>query len=116
MDLAICFTNFGPYHLARLRALAAALGRSGGRLIAYEAAGTERRYPWQTAAGGRAVRVGHASSPTASSRRSPAPPARGRCREALDRDRPDAVGIVGYARPESMAALGWAGATGGRRS
>ncbi len=27
---------------------------------------------------------------------------------ALDRDRPDVVGIVGYARPESMAALRWA--------
>ena len=27
---------------------------------------------------------------------------------ALDRDRPDALGIVGYARPESMAALDWA--------
>ncbi len=49
MDLAICFTNFGPYHLARLRALAAALGRSGGRLIAYEVAAVERRYPWRAA-------------------------------------------------------------------
>ena len=27
---------------------------------------------------------------------------------ALDRDRPDALGIVGYARPESMAAARWA--------
>ena len=28
--------------------------------------------------------------------------------QALDRDQPDAVGIVGYARPESMAAARWA--------
>jgi glycosyltransferase involved in cell wall biosynthesis len=28
--------------------------------------------------------------------------------ETLDRDRPDAVAVVGYARPESMAALRWA--------
>ncbi len=45
--VAVAFTNFGPYHLARLRALALELAGSGGRLIAYEMAGTERRYPWQ---------------------------------------------------------------------
>ena len=28
--------------------------------------------------------------------------------QVLDRDRPDALAIVGYARPESMAALRWA--------
>ena len=35
-DVAISFTNFGPYHLARLRALAAGLARSGCKLVAYE--------------------------------------------------------------------------------
>ena len=44
--LAISFTNFGPYHLARLRALAQALAARGGRLIAYETAGSERLYPF----------------------------------------------------------------------
>ncbi len=28
--------------------------------------------------------------------------------EALDRDRPDALGVVGYVRPESLAMVGWA--------
>jgi len=107
MKLAICFTNFGPYHLARLRALAAGLGRSGGGLIAYEVAGAERRYPWLTDRRpepfdwvtlfpGRAVES------------VPGPVCVRAIREALDRDRPDAVAIVGYSRPESMAALGWA--------
>jgi 1,2-diacylglycerol 3-alpha-glucosyltransferase len=111
MDLAICFTNFGPYHLARLRALAAALGRSGGHLIAYEVAAVERRYPWQPARADepfewitlfpdRAVET----IPRASCARA--------IRKALDRDRPDAVAIVGYARPESTAALGWARRSG----
>ena len=46
--LAVCFTNFGPYHLARLRALGRRLNESGGRLIGYEVASTERLYPWRT--------------------------------------------------------------------
>ena len=47
MIFAICFTNFGPYHLARLRALASRLRERGDCLIAYEMAATERTYPWQ---------------------------------------------------------------------
>ena len=46
MKLAVCFTNFGPYHLARLRALAEELERGGRQLLAVEVAGAERRYPW----------------------------------------------------------------------
>ncbi|MGZ3386014.1 MAG: glycosyltransferase family 4 protein, partial [Isosphaeraceae bacterium] len=47
MIFATCFTNFGPYHLARLRALASRLRERGDGLIAYEMAATERTYPWQ---------------------------------------------------------------------
>ncbi|WZO99490.1 glycosyltransferase family 4 protein [Isosphaeraceae bacterium EP7] len=107
MHLAVTFTNFGPYHLARLRALGVALRREGGRLTAYELAGSERRYPWLVEAGeepfdwtrlfpDRAVELLAASECS------------GAMREALERDRPDVVAIVGYSRPESMAALGWA--------
>ena len=32
MKFAVCFTNFGPYHLARLRALAVRLSCTGDRL------------------------------------------------------------------------------------
>jgi 1,2-diacylglycerol 3-alpha-glucosyltransferase len=107
MNLAISFTNFGPYHLARLRALARRLGAVGGRLTAYETAGTERRYPWRPVRGaepfawitlfaGRAVE----GLPRAACARA--------IYEVLERDRPDAVAIAGYARPESMAAIRWA--------
>ena len=48
MDLAINFTNLGPYHLARLRAAAEELASRGDRLIAIETASAERRYPWRT--------------------------------------------------------------------
>ncbi len=107
MTLAVCFTNFGPYHLARLRALAARLAREGNRLIAYEVAGREQTYPWSRSRREEPFkwitffpdRVLESVDSTA-------------CRkaivEALEEDQPDAVGLVGYARPESMAAARWA--------
>ena len=107
MIVSVCFTNFGPYHLARLRALGGALAATGDRLIAYELADAEERYPWSRQIGaepftwttlftGRAMESINAIE----SRRG--------MTEALARDRPDVVGVVGYARPESMAAIRWA--------
>ena len=107
MTLAVSFTNFGPYHLARLRALAARLERDGGRLIAYETASAERLYPWRrsdrdepfewvTLFPDRALET----IPDATCARA--------MTEALERDEPDALGVVGYWRPESMAMLRWA--------
>jgi glycosyltransferase involved in cell wall biosynthesis len=111
MTVGISFTNFGPYHLARLRALAQTLASTGGRLIAYETAGAERTYPWVTEASdspytritlfpGRVLEeiAGRDS-------------ARAIQRE-LERDPPHAVLVAGYARPESMAALAWARGAG----
>jgi glycosyltransferase involved in cell wall biosynthesis len=105
--LAVSFTNLGPYHLARLRALAARLGRDGGRLIAYETAGAERKYAW---------RVGRDAEPfdwitlfpDAALESIPGRACARAMIEALGRDRPDAVGLVGYVRPECLAALRWA--------
>ncbi len=106
MTIAVCFTNFGPYHLARLRALAARLREGGDRLIAYEVASTERTYPWARSVGAETFqwitlfpdRVLESLEPLA-------------CRramvEALERDRPDALAVAGYSRPESMAAARW---------
>jgi 1,2-diacylglycerol 3-alpha-glucosyltransferase len=107
MNFAVCFTNFGPYHLARLRALAAQLQSRGDRLIAYEVSGSERNYPWERQKRDEpfswttlfADRVLETLEPLI---------CREAMTEALDRDRPDAVGTVGYARPESVAAVRWA--------
>jgi 1,2-diacylglycerol 3-alpha-glucosyltransferase len=105
--LAISFTNFGPYHLARLRALARHLERVGGRLIAYESASAERLYPWE-----RTERAEPFEWITLFPGRVLETIPRGGCaramRDALERDRPDALGIVGYWRPESLAMLRWA--------
>ena len=45
--VAVSFTNFGPYHLARLNALATASDAPRGS-IAYETAGSQELYPWKT--------------------------------------------------------------------
>ena len=107
MILAVCFTNFGPYHLARLRALATRLRQRGDCLIAYEVASSERTYPWLRR---------HETEPfdwiTLFPDRVLESLSASECAramtQALDRDLPDVLGIVGYARPESMAAAYWA--------
>ncbi len=105
--LAVSFTNLGPYHLARLRALAASLRRQGGRLIAYETAGTEIKYGWRTDR--------HAEPfdwvtlfPDSRLEELPRAACARTMRAALERDRPDAVALCGYVRPECLAALRWA--------
>jgi glycosyltransferase involved in cell wall biosynthesis len=111
LTLAISFTNFGPYHLARLRALALRLAERGGRLIAYETAGAERLYPWLTSRRDEPFEwvtlfpdQDLESLPRAACARAIV--------RALDRDRPDALATSGYYRPEVAAALGWSRRTG----
>jgi glycosyltransferase involved in cell wall biosynthesis len=107
MKLAISFTNFGPYHLARLRALGLAAGQRGGRMIAYETAARERRYPWE--AGVRSEPFAWVTLfPDRTLEDLPDHECARAMRVALERDQPDAVGIVGYVRPECLAALDWA--------
>jgi 1,2-diacylglycerol 3-alpha-glucosyltransferase len=107
MTFAVCFTNFGPYHLARLRALAARLAADGSRLIAYEVAASEQTYPWSRSRFEEPFTWITLFPDRALETIDPAA-----CRRAmalaLERDRPDALGLVGYARPESMAAARWA--------
>jgi len=107
MIVSVCFTNFGPYHLARLRALAALLATSGDRLIAYEVADEEERYPWARDRGTEPF-TWSTLFPGRSMESIPAEDCARAMTAALGRDRPDALGIVGYARPESMAGLRWA--------
>jgi glycosyltransferase involved in cell wall biosynthesis len=107
MKLAVCFTNFGPYHLARLRALARRLGVSGSRLVAYEVAGSEQKYPWCRSRSEEPFEW-NTLFPERTLESIPRRDCRLAIRRVLDRDRPDAVGVVGYARGESMAAARWA--------
>ena len=107
MAFAVCFTNFGPYHLARLRGLAARLGADGSRLVAYEVAASEQIYPWIRSRLEEPFTWITLFPDRALETIEPADCRRAMV-EALDRDPPDALGLVGYARPESMAAARWA--------
>jgi glycosyltransferase involved in cell wall biosynthesis len=107
VKLALCFTNFGPYHLARLRALARELNAGGGSLVAYEIAGTQEIYPWTTDRGEEPFRW-TTLFPDRVVEAIPGPACAREITRRLDHDQPDAVAAVGYARPESMALLRWA--------
>lgn len=107
MRLAVSFTNFGPYHLARLRALGHRLAEQGGTLIAYETAGVEQKYPWQASRGAEPFEW-TTLFPDSALESIPAAECTDAMRAALDRDQPEALGIVGYVRPESLAMLDWA--------
>ena len=107
MILGVCFTNFGPYHLARLRALAKRLQQQGDHLLAYEVASSEQTYPWERSRQSECFewitlfpnRTLEALSSEACA---------SALVQALDRDQPDYVAVAGYARPESVAAARWA--------
>lgn len=107
MIFAVCFTNFGPYHLARLRALAARLEFRADRLIAYEVSGSERRYPWERSQRDEPFQWVTLFPDRPLETLDPVICRRGMI-AALDRDRPDALCIAGYARAESVAAAQWA--------
>ncbi len=106
MRLAVSFTNLGPYHLARLRALAVALHRDGGELVVLETAGSERRYPWLTSRSQEPF-TWTTLFPGRALESIPASACGQAMKEALARHLPDAVAICGYVRPESLSALDW---------
>jgi glycosyltransferase involved in cell wall biosynthesis len=105
-SVAITFTNFGPYHLARLRALAAALSKSDTTLVAYETASAEGSYYWETDRRSEPFKW-KTLFPGRTLESVPRAECVSAMREALDRDRPDACYVVGYYRPECMAMLHW---------
>lgn len=103
MKAAILFSNFGPYHLTRLRAAA----RFGDfrECIGLEIAAQEALYPWQTQRENLDVPLETLHAGTLESANS-----KTLCRlvdEALDKHAPDVVAIAGYERAEMRAALGW---------
>ena len=114
--LAICFTNFGPYHYARLQALGQALADNGGTLLAYELAGVEEKYPWKSAIDADALSFRHVKLFPGRSVESLSPQeCRRAIRSRLDLDQPTAIAAVGYVRPESMEMLRWAKSGGALR-
>lgn len=107
MIIAVCFTNLGPYHLARLRALAQRLEEQGDRLIAYEMAAKELTYPWTRTNHFEPFQWNTLFPHSVLETLTPQICMKGMI-TALNRDFPDVISVAGYARPESVAAARWA--------
>jgi 1,2-diacylglycerol 3-alpha-glucosyltransferase len=99
--VAIIFDNFGPYHLARLRAAATTCD-----LLAIEVAGRSATYQWNNAGATNAFRsetlIDHATSNDV-----PRGEIARRLGAALDRFNPAAVVVPGWASPAAWAAMHW---------
>ena len=104
--LAVIFTNFGPYHLARLQALSNHCQNSGWSLTGIELARIEADYAWQ-------VTLEHLPFKTISIvpdqtlEAVPFPQLGLRLWRTLNEFQPDTIAIAGYARPAMLTALLW---------
>jgi glycosyltransferase involved in cell wall biosynthesis len=109
--LAVIWSRFGPYHLARLRG--AALAMPNAHVVGLEVAGTDRDYAWDHSPGGqgfeRVTIFGNKNYHDLSTREITA----GVC-SSLDQLRPSVVAINGWGVPEARAALGWTRQCGAR--
>ena len=99
--IAIIFHRFGPYHCARLRAVATCEPVIGIEIVQKDAT-----YPWDLIVGNQGFRrVTLFSGPTGD-----IPPIRElglRLNECLDEYRPRAVAIPGWSLPYALLALSW---------
>ncbi len=101
MNLAVLFFRFGPYHLARLRAVGAI-----AELTAIEASGRAGEYDWDVVeAAPNFNRL--TLFPDGRHREHPLSVLRTRLDRALSRADPDAVAIPGWDDPAALAALRW---------
>ncbi|HVP67210.1 MAG TPA: glycosyltransferase family 4 protein [Anaeromyxobacteraceae bacterium] len=100
---AIIVARLGPYHVARLAAAGAALGRES--CTAIEVAARSREYAWDPVeAEGfrrRTLIQGRDYEDVPPWERTRA------MREGLDEERPDVVGVSGWGFPEARAAVRW---------
>ena len=105
-NVAVLYLSFGPYHVARLRAIARALEPLGARCVGVELASVERQYPWRVDRGAEPFvwRTLHPERPVESVS---AADQRRAVRVALDDVRPAAVSVPGWSHPFLRAAAGW---------
>ncbi len=105
-NLIIIFANFGPYHLARLAAVAK-LGREQNLgVIGIELAGREIIYPWQT--GDNQGVAKYTLFPLAAVEEVPSWVMAYRMWAMLQRLNPQALAICGITGPGMLSALAWA--------
>ena len=103
--VVVQWSRFAPYHLARLRAAHWLVTDRGGRLTAFETAGSDAVYGWQTESDARFKHIQVFPDATFETL-APRDVVLG-VTDALDRLDPDAVAINSYSAPDAQAALLW---------
>ena len=106
MRLVVQWPRFGPYHLARLRAVHALCERRGARLVALETAGADTTYAWREETGAEPFARVQALPGAVYETVAPASIAAA-IMAALDRINPTAIAINSYSTPDALAALRW---------
>ena len=102
-SIAICNTKIGPYHVARIRALANLIPE----VLAVEIAGKEALYPWWDNAGGGEIRK-VTLCPGGRYESIPVKTQVAELQALLEREQPRAVVVDGYSEPVMQAAARWA--------
>lgn len=108
-SVALVFSRFGPYHLARIRAAAAALAETGHSLAAISIAGSDRTYAWNRVESPEGCRT-HLLFPDAVYEGLSEAAIEWRLTECLRAIQPAAVALPGWAFAEARAGLRWCGA------
>lgn len=111
LTIAVIWSRFGPYHLARLRGAAQVLPTA--RIVGLEVAGNDREYAWERALGADGF---ERITIFANSNYHDLPSGEIAIgvHQALDRLSPTAVAINGWSVPEARAALSWTRRSGAR--
>lgn len=103
MLLAIQFARFGPYHLARLRSAIDALEPHGWKVIGIQSATNDATYGWEQMEESRIISVCPGRRYEEIGRKE----LKDGVTAALDRLRPDAIAIAGWATPDATVCLRW---------
>lgn len=106
MRVCVLWPRLGPYHLARLRASHARLGREGLEVVALETASQDETYEWREERAAEPFRRVTAL-PGRSFEATPPREIATAIAAALDAEDPAAVAINSYSAPDSRAALAW---------
>lgn len=106
MLIAVLFTNYGPYHLARLKSLHQTCQKMNWQLVGIELARSEADYKWNTQIDNFPCEIisviENKSLESASFTEVVSS-----LISILNRIRPDVLGIAGYARATMLSALFW---------
>lgn len=105
-SVAVLYLNFGPYHVARLRAVAAALASYECKLIGVELASFEDKYPWRIDRGAEPF-TWVTLFPDRTVESVSKPEQRRAICALLDGHDPAAVAPAGWSHAFFLAALGW---------